>query len=132
MKLLKKHMQRMKDLRSVYDEDSGQYNILTILINESEKLVMEGADSNVVLTEGWNKPDDKPEYYKPIIMLIETKVFDATHELYIAGYYHTDDLFCESCGGSMDQEFYNHIQFSNNNFQLTNQFLPSHHQFFQI
>ena len=64
--------------------------------------------SHAVLGEGWHIPEDRPKYYKPIIMFIETKVLDATHELYIAGYYHTDEVWLESCGGNMEQEFDNY------------------------
>jgi len=66
------------------------------------------ANSNAVLGDGWYKPENKPDYYKPIIMFIETNVIGIVHELYIAGYYHTDNIFLESCGGNMDQEFDNY------------------------
>jgi hypothetical protein len=56
----------------------------------------------------WHIPEDIPEYYKPIIMLIETKVIDTIHEIYIAGYYHSNNVYCESCGGQIDQEFDNY------------------------
>lgn len=81
-------------------------------IDDKIKTAMCEANSNAVLGEGWHRSEDIPEYFKPIIMFIETKVLGSTHELYIAGYYHTDGVWLESCGGNMDQEF-NNYKFNN-------------------
>lgn len=68
----------------------------------------EPLSSDAVLGEGWRKPDKTPDFYKPIVMLIETTVIGTIHEIYIAGYYHTDKVYCESCGGCLDKEFDNY------------------------
>lgn len=56
----------------------------------------------------WNEPKEFPDFYKPIIMLVETNSLGYIQEIYIAGYYHSDKIYCESCGGSLEQEFSNY------------------------